>query len=107
EISTGEVGSRLDEPFRVERNATAQPAGTGLGPGHQEHVPDIMARDFAGAVAPPHPFQAPVSFERDDLGSRPDVDRRILFDAANEGPRHGRGETVRADEDVHLPTPSR
>src|SRR5262245_26345686 len=67
-------------------------------------MPDIVARYLARTVAPQDAFQMPASFERDDLGPRPDPDRRILLDPANEVSRHVRRETVCADEHVNLPT---
>src|SRR5262245_33646723 len=45
-----------------------------------------------------------VSFERNDLGPRSDMDRRSLFDPANQVSPHATRETVGADELVTLPT---
>src|SRR6516164_6514767 len=104
EIVTRKVRSSLYEAFSVERDMAdraAQPTRIRLCTGHQEHVPDIVARDGPGAVAPRDRFQAPVSLESHDLRSRSDLDRRGLFDTAKEISRHALRKTVRSNKHMN------
>src|SRR5262249_44278828 len=74
QILLRQVRSRFYEAFLVENDTAIQPSGIRLGPGHQEHVSDVVARYSASAVSPLHTFKVSVSFKSYDLGSRSDLD---------------------------------
>jgi hypothetical protein len=42
-------------------------------------------------VAPPDALETMIAFERDELGVRPDLDRRALLDSADQISRHAFG----------------
>jgi hypothetical protein len=82
-----EVGSRLDEPLRVEHDAPVEPARARSGACHDEDVPDVPVLDGAGqAVAPAHAFEMVTPRERHERRVRPQDDRGVFFDAPNQVP---------------------
>ena len=60
------------------------------------------SRCLPSAVAPRHALEVLVAFEADDLRARAQRDGRILLDAANEIARHRLGESLAANEHVHV-----
>ena len=94
-------GPVLMKPFSSSVTRPVQPSSIRLGPGHQEYVPDFMRRDCARAVAPLHTFQMSASLESHDLGSRAELDRRSLLDAADQVARHALGKAVGPNEQMH------
>ena len=97
-------GPVLMNPLLVERDASIEPAGVRHGARHHEHVADVVRLDVARPiVAPPDAFEMPVAVQRDELRSRPQGDRRVLLDSANEIARHRVRQAVLADQEVDVP----
>src|SRR5437764_3698317 len=68
ELGRLEVGAGLHEVLLVERHAALQPAGVGIGAGHQEEMTDRARLGLPGVEpAPADPLQAVPSLERVDL----------------------------------------
>ena len=58
QILLRQIGSRLDEPFGIERDAPVEPLCVGNGTGHEKDVADVVGFGAAGLmVAPAHPFE--------------------------------------------------
>lgn len=85
QISWRQIGTRLNEAFRVERDAAIEPTGIRNGAGHDENVADLVLLSLPRlTVSPANGFEVIPSFERHDLRLRPQYDRRSLFDPPNQ-----------------------
>ena len=102
QIVLRQIGSRLDEPFGIERDAPIKPLGAGNGTGHEKDVSYVVGLDAAGLiVAPAHPFEMVTPFQGHDFGVGSEDDGRILFDAANQIARHALRQPARSHEHMH------
>ena len=64
---------------------------------------NVLCIDTAGSiVGPSDPLEIPVSFQSDEARTRMQGDRRIVFDAPNEIPRHRLREAVSSNQHVHV-----
>ena len=91
-------GPVLMNPLSSSATQPSSHAGVRHGAGHHEHVPDVVRLDGAvSVVAPPDALEMPFAFERDDLRVRPQRDRGVVLDAANEVARHRVGQPVRRE----------
>ena len=62
-----------------------------------------VLHDPGCGVPPAHPLEAIAAVERDQLGVRAQLNRRVVLDAANQVARHAVGQAARADEHVDPP----
>src|SRR5215472_3469299 len=102
QIFWGQIGTGLDEPLRVERNAVIEPVGIRHSAGHKEEVPDLVLLDLAGStISPLNGVEVIVSFQGHDFCVRPQYDRGRRFDPAYQVTRHGLSQTGRPDDQMH------
>src|SRR4029077_7114420 len=96
------IGSRLDEPVGIERDAPDKPLCVGNGTGHEKDVPYVVGFGAAGLmVAPAHSFEMMSSFQSHDFGIGTEDDGWILFDAANQIAGHALRQPARSHEHMH------
>lgn len=102
QILLRQIGSRLDEPVGIERDAPVEPLCAGHGTGHEKDVSYVVGLRAAGLiVAPAHPFEMMTPFQGHDFGVGAEDDGRILFDAANQIARHALRQPARSHEHMH------
>src|SRR5438034_8239413 len=96
QLVRGQRRSRLDEPLRIERQASGEPLRARLRSGHGEDVPDVLL--LHGPAPPGTPrdvLQMTVSFEAHDLRALMELDPRMGFDATDQVTGHRLRQTVR------------
>ena len=102
QLVRGQRRSRLDEPLRIERQASGEPLRARLRSGHGEDVPDVLL--LHGPAPPGTPrdvLQMTVSFEAHDLRALMELDPRMGFDATDQVTGHRLRQTVRSNQHVH------
>src|SRR6266540_4058528 len=101
----GDVGTRLHEAFRIERDAGARkPSRVRVRADEEEEMTDLSLRLLAGEGVPPADRlqNAAVSLERGYRRLRLHLDVRQPGDAIVQVPRHAGFEAGPADEEPHL-----
>src|SRR5262249_33595543 len=96
ELLCRELGSRFHKSLLVERYTTTQPARVGNSTGHHEHVSDVVRFNRTSRVLNLDPLELLLAFQSDDLRVGTQKDRRIVFDAPYEIPRHAVSESSTA-----------
>jgi len=101
QVVSRQIRPRLDESLTVEKHAPVEPARVWNRSGHDEDVANFARLGFSRPiVAPGNTFEMILALESDDFRARPQIDRRILFNALDQIPRHARGQSTGTHQHV-------